>query len=243
MSVGIFFFGFVASVILGYSLSLNYYGLSAGILWGVANALSLTAVRSIGIARAIPIWVSVIVLVTFFSGVFIFHELSSGFSIGVIGIVGIIAGVLFIGSAGDAKSKHIKRGIMFSVLAGLVFGICVTPIKMSNLQPLAFFFPMSVGILLFGVGFALAKRLTLKNEAVMQGIAGGMLWNIGNLLSIISISILGLAKAYPIAQASLLIAVLWGVFYFKEITKRNDLIKILSGAIILLAGVIVLGMA
>ncbi|MBI2074839.1 MAG: hypothetical protein HYT83_03330 [Candidatus Levybacteria bacterium] len=243
MGVGVFLFALFISLILKYSLNLNYYGLIAGILWGVANAISLSAIRAIGIARAIPIWVSVIVVVTFLSGAFIFNDLPSGVLVGLVGMLGIIGGVLLIGSAGDARGENLKKGILLSILAGTIFGICITPIKIGNLQPSMFFFPMSVGILLFSLGFGVFKKLAFKNEAIFQGIAGGVLWNVGNLFSIIAISFLGLAKGYPITQAALLISVFWGVFYFKEVTKRSDLVKILSGAIILVAGVVILGLA
>ena len=65
----------------------------------------------------------------------------------------------------------------------------------------------------------------------------------GNLLSLISLSLIGLSKMGPISQSATLVAVLWGLFYFKEVTNIKARLQILIGAMILLGGVAVLGFA
>lgn len=71
----------------------------------------------------------------------------------------------------------------------------------------------------------------------------GVIWNIGNLFGITAVSLIGLSKGLPLTQLSILVGVCWGSFYFKEATSKKQVIKILTGALILLSGVAVLSFA
>lgn len=243
MTVGIFIFALVVSLILGYPLTLNVYGIIGGFFWASANSISLKAVSDIGLSRAMPIWVSLVILTSFVWGATVFSELPSGLRMGILGIVLITLGVVLVGSTGNVENKNIRRGILLSLLSGVLFGTQLVPLKLGNLEPASFFFPMSVGIVLFGIGLALFKQIKLKNEAISSSLLAGVIWNIGNLLSIIAVSLIGLAKGFPLTQSAVLIAVLWGLFYFKEITSRKQVTQVLIGAVILLLGVIILGLA
>merc|ERR1712079_865017 len=53
--------------------------------------------------------------------------------------------------------------------------------------------------------------------AMLPGIIGGTFWNIANLTSLFAIDVLGYDVAYPIMQAVLVVAALWGVLLFKEL--------------------------
>lgn len=172
-----------------------------------------------------------------------FGELNTGLITGIIGIIFIIAGVVLVGTTGDTQSKNIRQGILLSVVSGVIFGSQLAPLRIGNLNAETFFFPMSFGILLFGVLYFLFKRTSFKSEAVGASLLSGGLWSLGNLLSIIAVSAIGLAKGFPITQGAVLFAVLWGVFYFKEVTKASDIKKVLAGSVILLSGVILLGLS
>lgn len=91
--------------------------------------------------------------------------------------------------------------------------------------------------------YALIRKVRFKNQSVFAGLFSGALWNIGNLLSIITISFLGLARGYPLTQATVLVSVLWGVLCFKESTSRKDMLKIIGGTVVLVLGVMTLGAA
>ncbi len=102
---------------------------------------------------------------------------------------------------------------------------------------------MSLGIVAVALVTFFIKKAKFEKKAIGLSAASGVIWNIGNLLSVTAISLVGLAKAIPITQSCTLIAVLWGVFYFKEIKKGRDKIQIIIGAIILLSGVAILSQA
>jgi glucose uptake protein GlcU len=55
--------------------------------------------------------------------------------------------------------------------------------------------------------------MTIGPYAVLSG----LIWSIGNVTSILSVAILGQGVGYSIVQSQLLVAGLWGVFYYREI--------------------------
>lgn len=242
MSLGILIFYSSVSLLFNFPLSFNIYGLLAGILWALGNVLSLVAISNIGISRAIPVWTSTAIMVPFLLGVFILKELTStsGIILAVMGVFLITLGVFLVSITGHPEQKNIKKGILAALLAGIFFGTYLAPLKLTHLQSTEIFFPMSLGIVFVGLGYFLIKGKKFKNEAVISGLFGGTIWSVGNLLGVISISLLGLAKGYSIAQSAVLVSVLWGLFYFKEAVQKKDLIKILTGAVVLLIGVILL---
>lgn len=45
----------------------------------------------------------------------------------------------------------------------------------------------------------------------------GVFWNIGNFFSVVAIPYIGYATAFPIRQGSIIVAGLWGIYYFKVV--------------------------
>ncbi len=274
MAVGIGLSGLFISVLFGYRLGFNAYGLFSGVLWVVANAVFLVAVANLGLAKAAPIASSLVIILSFLWGALIFHEIPSGIMVGFLGIGLIIVGVILIGIIGNAASRSVKKGLFSAVAAGTIWGSQLVPLKVGQVAIQDFFFPVCLGILVSGlIIFALSPSVILstfaslsvnsaknlfksrlprrsapRNDrqvyaAVGLSLLSGLIWNIGNLLSIISISLIGLSRGLPITQSASLVAVLWGLFYFKEVTNKKARFQILIGAIILLVGVATLGLA
>lgn len=233
--------GLIISLILGYPLNLNIYGLVSGVLWAIASAISLTAIVNLGLSRAVPLMASLVVLSSFLWGALVFKELPAGLTMGFFGIGLIILGVFVVSSTENMKSRNVKKGLIAGIIAGLIWGGQLVPARLGDVATRDFFFPVCLGILITGLVIALILRVKFTKEAVGASVVCGVIWNIGNWLSLTSLSLIGLSKMGPVSQMASLVAVLWGVFYFKEITKRKHKIQVLLGAVILITGVIVLG--
>lgn len=269
MAVGIGLSGLLISTVLGYPLNFNAYGFLSGVLWATANAISLVAVLDLGLSRAVPVMSSLVVTSSFLWGALAFNELPAGLGMGFLGIGLIILGVILVSSTGNMESQNIRKGLLAAIFAGLIWGSQLVPLKMGSVATKDFFFPVCLGILISGlIIFALSPSVILsvaKNlfksrlprlrlsldprngrqayPVVGLSLLSGLIWNIGNLLSLISLSLIGLSKMGPISQSASLVAVLWGLFYFKEITRRKKKMQVLIGAVILISGVITLGTA
>lgn len=242
MGAGIFLSGLVFSLALGYPLKLNPYGLISGLLWAVANVISLSAVLNLGLSKAVPIMSSLVILSNFLWGALVFGELPSGVMMGFLAIALIILGVILVSSSGRAQGKNIKKGLLAASLAGLIFGSQLAPLKIGHLATGDFFFSVSLGIFATSLLIA-AVKIKFKKEAIGESLLSGVIWNVGNLLSLMAVSFIGLSRGIPVSQSSTLVAVVWGLFYFKENSSYKDRLQILAGAIILLLGVFVLSLA
>jgi glucose uptake protein len=240
MSVGILVSGFVISLFLNYSLTPNAYGLISGVLWAIPNALSLVAVSNLGIARAAPIMSSLVIITSFLWGTLFFSELKAGLASGIIAIGLIVIGVILVGATKNSHSLNVRKGLLTAVLAGLLWGSQFVPIKIGNVAPSDYFFSMSVGIFVTAMVLSIIKKVKFQKKAIAASLLSGTIWSIGNLLGVLAIAAIGLARGLPSTQLAVLVSVLWGLFYFKEVTKKRHKIQVLVGAIVLLLGIFLL---
>ncbi|MDO8573204.1 MAG: GRP family sugar transporter [Candidatus Daviesbacteria bacterium] len=241
IAVAIGFSGLIISLLLGFPLNFNIYGLISGVLWAIGCAISLTALVNLGLSIATPLLSSLVVLSSFLWGALVFHELPGGLMLGFLGMGLIVAGVIIVSSTGNMTSRNAKKGLLAGVIAGLIFGSQLVPIKIGHVSTADFFFSVCLGIFITGLLIAFIMRVKFERKAIGSSLFCGVIWNLGNLLSLVAVSLIGLTKAGPVSQVAALVAVLWGVFYFKEITKRRQKIQVLIGAAVLVGGVIVLG--
>jgi glucose uptake protein GlcU len=75
--------------------------------------------------------------------------------------------------------------------------------------------------------------------AVPGGISG-LLWSIGNMCSILSVTYLGQGVGYSVTQSAMLISGMWGIFYFHEITNINAIRGWMASACLTIAGILLL---
>ncbi len=59
----------------------------------------------------------------------------------------------------------------------------------------------------------------------MVGVLGGLIWGLGNLLSLIASEKAGAAISYGLGQGATMVAAFWGVFIWKEFKGANKHIK------------------
>ena len=75
-------------------------------------------------------------------------------------------------------------------------------------------------------------------ELGAAGILAGVLYSMGNFASIMAVSYLGQGVGYSFCQTSILVSGLWGIFYFREITGREIIVKWLLSAVVTVVGII-----
>lgn len=237
MGIGILISGLVIATVVSYPLNVNVYGLATGFLWATANAISLVGVANLGLSRGVPILVSMVILSSFIWGALIFGEHFINLAQAILAIGFIVGGVFLVGSTSSSSSINFKKGLIAALAAGTIFGSQFVPVKLFNVSPENYFFSMSIGIfltswLVFAVG-----RGKFEKRAIIASLLSGTVWNIGNLFGVTAIAIIGLAKGLPITQSSVLVAVLWGIIYFREVRSKKLIIRVIFGALILLGGV------
>lgn len=242
---GIFITSMIISFMFNFPLKLTFYGLLSGIIWAIGNLLSLLAIEDIGISRANPLWM-VNNIVGFLWGVLLFNELTGFMSIvlGSIGVLCIFIGCIFIGRIKkQVKETARKRGIIFAIVAGILFGSTYVPFKMFGTIGNEYFFQMSIGLILTSTVIFLLKKSIPTKLQIKKGFMSGIIWSIGNLFGTYTVAILGISRGLPLTQLAVLISTTWGLFYFKEFKEKNQIFQIILSSLIIVIGAVLLGLA
>ena len=152
------------------------------------------------------------------SGMAVSGEAFGSPALGVLGLL-LLTGFLILIARLNANSESAVRIRIHPAapLTGILFGAYMVPLKPSGLTGIDFIPSMALGILLAGIALKLIVRPKVSPEARNWGIFSGLLWNGGNLLGLVAVKSLGLMIAYPLIQAALFIAILWGVVLYGEL--------------------------
>ena len=154
----------------------------------------------------------------------------STLSLHKLGVFCGLAAAVWLGSA-EAPTKLVNAGFSpFLISMGMVMG--------------AFVARWSVPMLLKGTGF-LFTDLREKPHLIVWGVVGGMLWAVGNTLTIFAVRNVGLAIAFPLWNTNSLVGLAWGCLLFRELrgSRPKDWIKVIGGAAAIVFGATVLAMA
>lgn len=247
VAVGIFLSTIITMPFLNFSISFNVHGLISGVMWALANILSIASVKLIGLSRVAPIVGAGIILISFLWGVSFFNEKLISITFAIIGVLLLISGIPFIITNREEKTKNVIKGIVYSAIAGVIFGSYITPLKLSGLQISEYIFSMVSGILITTwIVYLLSlhiKKQKISFNKIIYSLSGGFSWTLGNITSLLTISSLGLSIGFPLTQLQLLVAVSWGIFYFREVRDRQIIVKIIFGAILLIVGAVLLALS
>lgn len=153
---------------------------------------------------------------------------------------------------------RVVQGVILSFCIGLLSGSIFVPLNLftdlKDKDQILYSVPFAVGSIISAVGFLLVHRGLLAAGAAaplgtwelrkcfLPGLLSGVLWNCGNICSILSmLPPLGAAVGYPLTQACILISGLWGILFYREIAGTGAIVRFFVCALILLAGACLLG--
>src|SRR5580698_5333286 len=154
----------------------------------------------------------------------------STLSLHKLGVYCGLAAAIWLGSA-EAPTKLVNAGFSpFLISMGMVMG--------------AFVARWTVPTLLKGTGFLFRDRRD-KPHLIVWAVLGGMLWAVGNTLTIFAVRNVGLAIAFPLWNTNSLVGLAWGCLLFKELhgSRPKDWAKVIGGAGAIVIGATVLAIA
>ncbi|GAB6009947.1 GRP family sugar transporter [Dysgonomonas reticulitermitis] len=216
-----------------------------GIIFNASNILLAAAVSIAGMAVAFPLGVGLALVLGVFINYFGAPKgdpvfLFIGVALVVVAIVlnGVAAGKK--DSGGTSKSA--KKGIYLAAVAGILmsffYRFVASAMDLNNFEspttgmitPYTAFFVFAVGVF---VSNFLFNTLVMKKPFVgtsvsyseyfkgstgthIVGVLGGCIWALGTLFSYIAAGKAGSAISYALGQGAPMIAVIWGLFIWKE---------------------------
>ena len=242
------------------------WAILAGMLWAVANTLTVFAIRNVGLSIAFPLW-NTNSLVGLFWGWLLFHELRGAGRQRTKVLVG--AGAIVLGacllayatttqnSATPAGRGAATLGILAALGAGLMWGTMYIPYRkayISGMNPLSFVTVFTFGEL--GTVFALAlvfdggwsnvaASIVLARPSLFWLFLGGFCWVIGDLFQQYAAKYIGIGRGIPLSNTNQLWGLMWGVLVFGELAGRSGPAKALValGSLIMIAGAAAISMA
>lgn len=229
--VGVILFAIPVGFLWGFEILPS--GLLSGAIWTAGNLLALYSVRLIGLSRTSPFLAGFSILVSFLWGILFFGEKFNYFILAVVALGLLLGGLPFISNTASGLPIQ-KKGYLIAAASGLVGGSYVIPMQATHsLQ--SSFFSSGLSIFVIGIPLLFLSRRFVRKE-IMAGILSGSLFNIGSLTVLIAIGLIGITVAYPISQTATLFAVSWGILYFKEIVHRRNVIRVITGAGLIMCG-------
>jgi glucose uptake protein GlcU len=240
------------------------WALLAGMLWAVANTLTVFAIRDVGLTIAFPLW-NTNSLVGILWGRLLFGELKGASAANiakvVLGALAIVAAAVLLGFStihGDAgHSGHAVDGILAAGGASLLWGTMYIPYRkayISGLNPLSFVTAFTVGEL--GSVFALVLAFDGGTKAPIfhspQTIhllfwlfLGGFVWVIGDLFQQFAAKYLGIGRGIPLSNTNQIWGLAWGALVFGELASADTAHKLLVivGSVVMILGALAISTA
>jgi drug/metabolite transporter (DMT)-like permease len=146
-------------------------------------------------------------------------------------------------------------GIFCGLAAALWLAAAEAPTKLVTIEvsPFVISFMMVLGAFLSRWSLpALIRGTSDVGDDVRQaphlvvwGVMAGCLWAVGNTLTIFGVRDIGLSVAFPLWNSNSLIAIVWGVVFFKELRRAGwaRWMGVVGGAVVIFAGALILSQA
>jgi drug/metabolite transporter (DMT)-like permease len=240
------------------------WAILAGMLWAVANTLTVFAIRDVGLSIAFPLW-NTNSLVGLFWGWLLFNELRGSKARDWMKVVGgaiaIVTGACMLAYATSHQTggtnQRAALGILAALGAGVLWGTMYIPYRkayISGMNPLSFVTVFTFGELGTVLALALAftggvsgvrGELTQAKPALFWLFLGGFCWVLGDLFQQYAAKYIGIGRGIPLSNTNQLWGLAWGALVFGELAALgvNGQILVVAGSLVMILGAVAISMA
>ncbi len=220
-------------------------GIISGLFWSVGQKNQFGAVQYLGVSKTVPMSTGLQLIGTTLFGVIVFKEweTKTAILIGIISLACIIGGAIFTSLGqkaenGDQK-KSFKKGLFILLLSTAGYVGYVILIRWFNINGWSAILPQAIGMIIGGI--LLTIRQKPFNKYAVRNILTGLLWSAGNLGLLLALPKIGVATSFSLSQTGIVISTLGGLFFLNEKTSKNQVIKVIIGCVLIIAGGVLLG--
>lgn len=243
---------------------LMVWAILAGMLWAVANTLTVFAIRDVGLSIAFPLW-NTNSLVGLFWGWLLFNELRGSapkdWAKVLGGATAIVVGACLLAYATTQRTEVVSGsatlGILAALGAGVLWGTMYVPYRkayISGMNPLSFVTVFTVGELgttiLLGAVYhgglsGLAAELGKARPAMFWLFLGGFCWVLGDLFQQYAAKYIGIGRGIPLSNTNQLWGLAWGVLVFGELSAlgAGGKLLVIGGSLVMIVGAVAIGVA
>lgn len=246
-SMGIALGGFVFSLIVvlirrpEMTPHIFIIGFLSGVFWSIGSVGQFMGINALGVSRATPMLNGGQIIGTSLLGVLLGDWVSAtAKTYGFIALFLIIVGIVFTTykqQDGTGQKPQWAKGILINLIAVLGFTAYVGVLKYYQIDGWSSIFPQSIGQIttIFVIGLIYFKSQSFTKYSFRNSIIG-VIWGIGNIALLLSQVSLGLAIAYPVSQAAVIVSVFGGVLINKERKTRKEWLFAGIGIAVICAG-------
>jgi drug/metabolite transporter (DMT)-like permease len=248
---------------LGRNRQLIPFAILAGMLWAVANTLTVFAIRDVGLAIAFPLW-NTNSLIGILWGRLLFGELKGAGRANVakvlLGSTAIVAAAVMLGFSTmhqqSGHGTHALNGILAAAGASLLWGSMYIPYRkayLSGMNPLSFVTIFTVGelgtmlalVLVFDGGtHAAVFHSPVVAPMLFWLFLGGFVWVIGDIFQQFATKYLGIGRGIPLSNTNQLWGLAWGALVFGELShNRGSLLLVVGGSLVMILGAVAVSSA
>jgi drug/metabolite transporter (DMT)-like permease len=239
------------------------WALLGGMLWAVANTLTIFAVRNVGLAIAFPLW-NTNSLVGLFWGCLLFKELRGSRARDWAKVIGgasaIVGGAAVLALATTQSTSAPGRavvGIIAALGAGVLLGTMYIPYRkayISGMNPLSFVTIFTfgelgtmlvLGLVFYGGTHPLLAELHRARTMLFWPFLGGFCWVVGDLFQQYAAKYIGISRGIPLSNTNQLWGLAWGALVFGEFVglAMGAKLLIIAGSTIMIAGAVSISLA
>jgi glucose uptake protein len=218
--------------------------LIGGIVFNAANILFSAAIAIAGMAVAFPVAIGIALVLGVLLNYFALQQGNPVYLFAGVGFIciAILMNALAYRKAGSGSNKVSSKGIVLSIIAGVLmsffYRFIAASMDLGNFaSPAAGKMTPYTAVLVFSFGILLSNFLfntiLMKKpfsghpvsysdyfrggfKTHLTGVLGGTIWGLGNSFNLIAAGKAGPAISYGLGQGATLIAALWGILIWKE---------------------------
>lgn len=240
------------------------FAVLAGMLWAVANTLTVFAIRDVGLSIAFPLW-NTNSLIGIFWGRVLFGELKGAsrrnIAKVVLGSSAIVLAAVLLGfstiHSNSTHASHAIGGVLAAIGASLLWGTMYVPYRkayISGMNPLSFVTVFTIGelgsVLALALSFDRTSTFALVSSAAVRPMLfwlflGGFVWVIGDLFQQYATKYLGIGRGIPLSNTNQLWGLAWGALVFGELAHadRAHQLLVVSGSLVMILGALAVSTA
>jgi drug/metabolite transporter (DMT)-like permease len=240
------------------------WAILAGMLWAVANTLTVFAIRDVGLSIAFPLW-NTNSLVGLFWGWLLFNELRGSaprdWAKVLGGAIAIVIGACLLAYAttqhAAASSQSATLGILAALGAGVLWGTMYVPYRkayISGMNPLSFVTVFTFGELgttialgaVFHGGLSnLGAELAKAQPAMFWLFLGGFCWVLGDIFQQYAAKYIGIGRGIPLSNTNQLWGLAWGALVFGELANLgpSGRLLVVGGSLVMVVGAVAISFA
>ncbi|MCD8164947.1 MAG: GRP family sugar transporter [Bacteroides sp.] len=209
-----------------FTTAIFLFSMLSGVFWAIGSIGQFMGIQYLGVAKSMPVSNGGQIIGTSLVGVLLGEWVTSQSKIfGFTALALIIVGIVFTSYRDNKDGTKIQwgKGLLINLVSVIGFTCYVGILKYKNIDGWTSILPQSLGqiagIILISLLFF--RLLPVNKPALKNGVVG-IIWAVGNLALLVSQAKIGLAVAYPVSQAVVIISVLGGVFINKETKSRKE---------------------